>query len=116
MRYYHDRIQQVVSKIAELADQMLPVNRAIYDKFQGSGILGNFELVLAAAYKAEDHIAWDPQLFDRFKSYVSQEEKRMKETLETIKYRIDAPSTLTLLLGSGRLEKVRPLLLVVYSG
>ncbi|GJE85201.1 hypothetical protein PsYK624_012790 [Phanerochaete sordida] len=115
MRYYHDRIQQVVSKIAELADQMLPVNRAIYDKFQGSGILGNFELVLAAAYKAEDHIAWDPQLFDRFKSYVSQEEKRMKETLETVKYRIDAPSTLTLLLGSGRLEKhLLPLMYLMY--
>lgn len=115
MKYYHDRIQRVVSRITELSGEMLPVNRAIYDRFQGSGILGNFELILAAAYKAEDHIAWDPQLFDKFKSYVITEEKRMKETLETIKYRIDAPTTLTLLLGSGRLEKhLLPLMYLMY--
>lgn len=106
MKYYHDRIQHVLRRIADLSTNMLPTNRALYDKVQGSAGLFFVEVILAAAYKAEEHIDWDPQLFDKFKSYVTREEQRMKETLETIKYRIDAPNTLTLLLGSGRLEKV----------
>ncbi|EKM48544.1 uncharacterized protein PHACADRAFT_132334, partial [Phanerochaete carnosa HHB-10118-sp] len=115
MKYYHDRIQRIIRQTADLSDDMLPENRAIYDKLHGSDILSNFEFILAAAFKAEDHITWDSQLFDKFKSYVMQEEKRMKETLETVKYKIDAPSTLTLLLGSGRLEKyLLPLMYLMY--
>lgn len=107
LTYYYRRIQAVLRKISDLSEKVLPSNRATIDKFLGSPGFLVIELVLAVAYEAEEHIEWDDEVFDKFKSYVIEQEDHMKESLQTIKYNIDAPSTVTLLFGSGRIEKVR---------
>ena len=45
-------------------------------------------------------------LRERFQDYVDAEEARLREGLVQVKYRIDAPNTLSLILGEGRVEKV----------
>lgn len=106
MTYYYRRIQAVLRKITDLSEKVLPSNRASVDKFLGSEGLLIVELLLAVAYQAEEHVGWDDAVFEKFKSYVIDQEEHMKESLRTIKYNIDAPSTVTLLFGSGRIEKV----------
>ncbi|KAI0744888.1 hypothetical protein C8Q76DRAFT_663578 [Earliella scabrosa] len=44
-------------------------------------------------------------LRERFQDYVDAEEARLREGLVQVKYRIDAPNTLSLILGQGRVEK-----------
>ncbi|EIW54523.1 uncharacterized protein TRAVEDRAFT_74550 [Trametes versicolor FP-101664 SS1] len=51
-------------------------------------------------------------LFDRFRRYVEQEEKRLREGLEMAKYDLDALETLALINGSTGLE--RNLFIVLY--
>jgi hypothetical protein len=40
------------------------------------------------------------------RGYIEAEEKRMKDVLESIHYNIDTPSTVFLITGPGRIEKV----------
>lgn len=47
-------------------------------------------------------------LFNRFRRYVEQEEKRLREGLEMAKYDLDALETLALINGSTGLERVSP--------
>jgi hypothetical protein len=48
----------------------------------------------------------DTDLREKTQEYVLQEEARIKANLESIKYDIDAPNTLALITGPGRIEKV----------
>lgn len=53
----------------------------------------------------------DPEhrfLLDRFRAYAAQEERRLREGLETAKYDLDALDTLALINGPRGLERVRP--------
>ncbi len=45
-------------------------------------------------------------LRDKFQSYIDDEEHRLREGLETVRYDIDAMDTLVLVTGPGRIEKV----------
>ena len=52
----------------------------------------------------------DETLEGRFQDYVKYEEDRIRGNLEKIKYNIDTPETVSLVVGSGRLERVREIL------
>ncbi|EIW63446.1 uncharacterized protein TRAVEDRAFT_112584, partial [Trametes versicolor FP-101664 SS1] len=52
-------------------------------------------------------------LYKTFQSYVDVEEQRLKQSLDTIKYNIDAMDTLRLITGPGRIEKASPTLEVL---
>lgn len=45
-------------------------------------------------------------LREKFETYVEAEEARLEANLETVKYDIDAPDTLALITGPGRIEQV----------
>lgn len=45
-----------------------------------------------------------------FKEYVDMEEQRLKRNLETVRYRIDDLTTLSIVTGPGPIEKVRCIL------
>lgn len=81
-----------------------PSNRMLIQKFMSSTFVTSVDFLLAGAFEVD--VEWDEGLFNKFKPYVDQEERRIKETLETIKYFVDSPSTLPLLNGTGRLERV----------
>ena len=46
-------------------------------------------------------------LLEKFQSYIYEEEMRLREGLEAVRYDIDAMDTLVLVTGPGRIEKVR---------
>jgi hypothetical protein len=46
-------------------------------------------------------------LQEKFRSYVEAEEEKLKTALEKVKYDIDAPDTLALITGPGRIDQVR---------
>lgn len=49
---------------------------------------------------------YDGGLEDRFQEYMKYEEDRIRGNLEKIKYNVDTSETVSLVVGSGRLEKV----------
>ena len=57
----------------------------------------------------------DTDLREKTQEYVLQEEARIKANLESIKYDIDAPNTLALITGPGRIEKVANTLFILYA-
>lgn len=106
MQHYYERIRSVLLRTANLSDAILPSNRAFYDIFMGSYAMRRTDSVLAGALNSRASTPWDEDLFKRFGRYVDEQEKRVERILKQVKYIIDSPTTLTLLLGSGRLEKV----------
>lgn len=105
MQYYTYRIRDLLLQMSALEEQVLPSNRDFVDQFMGSVTLRRVDALLAGAYNAKTNIDWDEELFDKFQRYVVDQEVQLRKTLQTIKYAVDTPSTLILLLGSSRLEK-----------
>lgn len=68
---------------------------------------------LAGVHEAIQDVSEDGDLFAKFEAYILGEETRMKQRLETVLYNIDAPNTLSIVTGFGRLEKVRLLYILV---
>ena len=107
VHYYIQRITELIERMSNLDDCILPSNRDFFDQFMGSVALRRVDALLAGAYDARLRVEWDlGELFSKFDRYIAEQESQMRRTLHTIKFAIDMPSTLTLLLGSGRLEKV----------
>ncbi|KAH9858598.1 hypothetical protein C2E23DRAFT_716767 [Lenzites betulinus] len=48
---------------------------------------------------------FDDELWQRYRGYVESEEKRLDESLQTVRYYIDATDTLSLITGPGRIER-----------
>lgn len=68
---------------------------------------GAFRGLLGAAYDMARNASSDEiSLFSKFKDHILQEEKSLEVILEKIKYYIDAPNAIQLLLGSAPLEEV----------
>ena len=88
--------------MANLSDMILPSNRAYIDRFLGSGALLFVDTIIAGVYVSKTTIEWDEKLFGKFKRYVVEQEDRWARTLKTVKYYIDSPTTLNLLIGPGR--------------
>ena len=105
--YYFRRIKSVALRISDISEQVLPTNRALVDRFVGSVALQRTELILTAAYQVKEQVRWDDDLFNKFSGYVTAQERRMRESLQTVKYNIDTPRAMVLLLGSEAVEKVR---------
>lgn len=93
--------------IKELVD---PVNRKAIHSYllMVSRTIATLDSSLAPTSQSDS-------LAKRFQSYVDAEEKRLKDGLEAVNYQIDAMETLSLIVGSGRIEKVSPLLRLLRS-
>ena len=64
------------------------------------------QLPHALAMTAGFRTLTDERLEGRFQDYIKHEEDRIRGNLEKIKYNIDTPETVSLVVGSGGLEKV----------
>lgn len=106
LRYYYDRILALLSKMAVVSEKVLDSNRALVDRFMGCAPLRVIEAVLAGIRSSHENDCLDEELFARFKRHVDSEEAKMEKTLQILKYCLDAPNTVAMVLGSGRPEKV----------
>lgn len=102
MTRYRQLAQLYLRDIYTTLPKLLPINRKLgetyfYDLWnQISGLV-----VSPPLWAIPD------DLIDRFDDYVSLEENRMAENLVKLKFNIDAPSTVNMIVGSGvRIEKV----------
>ncbi|THG94425.1 hypothetical protein EW026_g7045 [Hermanssonia centrifuga] len=105
LRYYYDRILALLSKMAVVSEKVLDSNRALVDRFMGCAPLRVIEAVLAGIRSSHENDYLDEELFARFKRHVDSEEAKMEKTLQILKYCLDAPNTVAMVLGSGRPEK-----------
>ncbi len=109
LRRYYIGIQIILARISVVSRKVLPTNRVFVDQFNWhSSATLELDQLLAGVHSAVEDLGGDEELFHRFKGFVDDEELRMQKTLESIKYNIDAPNTLRLVIGPGRLEKVCP--------
>jgi hypothetical protein len=83
---------------------LLPTNRAIVDLYLGSFTIQKVDLIMYSLEPFATNL--DDNLKQKSLRYAKEEERRMEANLSLIAYEIDAPATLALITGSGRIEKV----------
>lgn len=98
---YARKIDVLFSKMFAIRPRIRTANRKAVDEYLDTVWRGVCDLTASFSriYESDD-------LQERFQSYVEAEEQRLIEKLETIRYDIDAIDTLSLIIGSGRIEKV----------
>ena len=97
----------MLARIAIISKEVLPSNKNLIDLLTSSWRpTYHLDTMLAGIHEAVMDTADNPQLFERFKDYIEEEEGKMAKKLHSIMYFIDATNTLNLVTGSGRLEKV----------
>jgi hypothetical protein len=92
--------------MTDSVDNLLPVNRQIVNWYLCEASMDRIKRLLrsVAPYQGAN----EADLREKIRPYVLQEEQRIKDNLEAVKYDIDAPNTLALITGPGRIERVRP--------
>ena len=106
IKYYFNRIQVMLARIAIISKEVLPSNRSLVNLLNVWPHARFLDMILAGVYGTVQDTPDDGQLFERFKDYIEEEEVRMAKKLHSIMYFIDATNTLNFVTGSGRLEKV----------
>lgn len=84
----------------------LLVNRGSLDRYLGSEAFRRVEYIINSLNPLANRD--DPSLLEKFRSHVISEEIRLSDNLRKFGYEIDAPDTLALVAGPGRIEKVIP--------
>ncbi|KAI1785570.1 hypothetical protein LXA43DRAFT_976136 [Ganoderma leucocontextum] len=104
--FYIKRIKAAIAQMREALPAILPRNRVDLDWY----FLHHWHEAFAATAGFQE---WydDEALEGRFQDFIKYEEDRICGNLEKVKYNIDMPETVSLVVGSGRLEKSFLLLL-----
>ncbi|GJE97347.1 hypothetical protein PsYK624_135630 [Phanerochaete sordida] len=116
--HYYARIHQVMWKIHQAWKLVLPSNNAFVDVFMGmyAAVYTSLNQILAGAYDIAREVSEEFTRFDQFEDYIFEKERKLKSFLEKIRYYLDAPNTMALLLGSDRLEQhLLPILYLMAS-
>ncbi|PIL29997.1 hypothetical protein GSI_07908 [Ganoderma sinense ZZ0214-1] len=100
MTHYVVQIDQLLNKMFSVKSLVLPANRRFIERYLDAIWSPITELTLGFR-RAE----WSEVMREKFERYVVEEEDRMREKLETIRYDIDGADMLTLVTGPGRIEK-----------
>ncbi|KAM5542277.1 hypothetical protein V8D89_004150 [Ganoderma adspersum] len=96
---YITRIKTAIGRMREALPGILARNRVDLDWY----FLHHWHEAFAATAGFQ---TWEDETLEgRFQDYVKYEEDRIRGNLEKIKYNIDTPETVSLVVGSGRLEK-----------
>ncbi|KAJ6508453.1 hypothetical protein C8R45DRAFT_815585 [Mycena sanguinolenta] len=112
---YAQDIQNVRSRMIAIAVDVLPPNRARVDKYMVSSSFDVVDLIVRAVLSDwNEDTDNDDALMARFTDYIQSEEKRLTNGLERFAWEIDAPNTLQLIAGTGRVERsILPLIFLV---
>lgn len=101
---YKTKICGVINNMYDSRKHLLPTNRAMVDMYLDSSIVQRVDLIVDPL---EPFLtALDDNMKRKSLRYAKEEERRMEANLKIMAYEIDAPSTLALVTGSGRIEKV----------
>lgn len=86
-----------------LLESVLPTNRQLVDQYLGQYVFTQIQLLLRSIGPCDTS---DPLLLERARTYVEEEEERIKSNLENFDYQLDAHNTVLLVTGHGRIERV----------
>ena len=95
------KIYRIVRDMFALKPWIHPENRPMVDKY-----LDEMWLPLMLSVMGLQPLPLNEKMQRRFKEYVDAEEQRLKRNLETVRYRIDDLTTLSIVTGPGQIEKV----------
>ncbi|OJT10257.1 hypothetical protein TRAPUB_13211 [Trametes pubescens] len=98
--YYRNKVVTLLGKMFAMQSLIHPANARAVEKYLET--VYKRVCTLTSSFVCANE---SDALKARFQSYVEEEEKRLREGLETVRYDIDAMDTLTLITGPGRIEK-----------
>ena len=101
MTHYIVEIDRLLDNMFAIKSLVLPANRRFVERYLDS--VWSLITELTNGFRRAE---WNDAMREKFQSYVVEEENKMRERLETIRYDIDAADTLVLVTGPGRIEKV----------
>ena len=90
-----------------MLDSILPINRRLVYRYIENYSFSRVELLLRSIIPYDAH--GDDDLRENIQPYLTEEEERLRSTLESIAWDIDTMDTLALITGPERIEKVRTL-------
>lgn len=102
MTQYVIQIDDLLAKMFAVKAQVLPANRRFVDYYLDR--VWSWVTELTTGFRRAE---WSDAMRDRFQSYISEEEAKMRSKLALVRHDIDAADTLLLIIGTGRVEKVR---------
>ncbi|KAI0668784.1 hypothetical protein C8Q78DRAFT_1081152 [Trametes maxima] len=100
MTDYAAKIDNILGKMFAVKSHVLPANRRSVDQYLDSVWSPITELTTGFRRAERNDV-----LEERFESYVTSEENRLRDALAGVRYDIDAADTLQLVTGPGRIEK-----------
>ena len=101
---YRHKCIAIVQAMHSSLDEVLDVNRTMVKAYLASISMSRVELLLQSLKGWRGR--FNKGVYDKVSQYPQKEEDRIRGSLEAIAYEIDAPSTLSLITGPGRIERV----------
>lgn len=106
---YREKIYETIHDMFALKPWIHPENRPVVDRY-----LIEMWMSLMIAVSGLQHLSLSEKVQRRFKDHVDAEEQRLKRNLETVRYRIDDLTTLSIVTGPGQIEKVNWILWISF--
>jgi hypothetical protein len=104
--WYKQRIYHLLKAMFRLVDRVLPPNRKAVDTYLAGYSIQHVELLLRSTQSAEGTIYDDPRLTEISDAFMNAEAMKMQEQLDGVLYELDDSTTLKLVTGPGRIERV----------
>ena len=101
MSAYQHEILAMLDTMSKLSEAVRPANKSKIGRYLDT----TYGLVQGLVDGFQGAAEW-PSLLPRFQSYMDLEEARIRKSLETFKYKVDALDTLALINGRKGLERV----------
>jgi hypothetical protein len=103
---YAGKIEELFAKMEGVRNVVLPPNRETIDRYLVNVFNVVHTLTAAVLSQSSSPSSGSAEL-ERFKLYLEAEETRLGNNLRAVDYIIDGTDTLPLIVGVGRIEKVR---------
>lgn len=103
---YAQKIEDLFAKMQGVRSAVLPPNRKAFDRYFGY-VWEAVHTLTAAVLSQSSQSSSRPDESKKFKPYLEALESRLENNLQAVDYIIDGVDTLPLIMGVGRVEKVR---------
>jgi hypothetical protein len=103
---YKNRIFLILKEMDNIHHDVLPENRYCVDTYLRHYSVTGIELVLRSVKTSTDYSQIHHELTSLTDAYTNAEEERLRLNLENMGYDMDSATTVHLITGPGRIERV----------
>lgn len=115
MNQYKEKIYMLLSTMYNIYPRVLPGNRDALITYLQHETIYQVDKLLLSTHDVSPNPFGSRELRILTDAFTENEEKRIQKNLEAIKFDIDAISTVSLITGPGRIERVRRLIFLCQS-